>query len=62
MDRCRKFEDEFYRFIENAHPTIFEEIRDKKALDDGLKAKLTDAVKEFKTRFVDEQQPVAAHA
>jgi F-type H+-transporting ATPase subunit alpha len=61
VERCRKFEVDFYRFIESAHPTIFEDIRNKKALGDGLRAKLTDAVKEFKTRFLAEQ-PVAVHA
>src|ERR1700677_698858 len=61
VERCRKFEEEFYRFIESAHPSIFEEIRTKNTLDDGLKAKLTDAIKEFKTRFVAEK-PVAVHA
>src|SRR5277367_2676870 len=54
IERCRKFEEEFYRFLESGHPTIFEEIRTKKALDDALRAKLTSAIKEFKTRFVSE--------
>src|ERR1700739_3410294 len=30
IEQCRKFEEELYRFIESAHPTIFEEIRNKK--------------------------------
>jgi F-type H+/Na+-transporting ATPase subunit alpha len=62
IEHCRKFEEELYRFIESAHPTIFEEIRNKKALDDSLKGKLTGAIKEFKTRFVAEHKPVATHA
>jgi F-type H+-transporting ATPase subunit alpha len=62
IEQCRKFEEEFYRFLESAHPTIFEEIRTKKALDDLLKAKITASIVEFKTRFVAEQQPVAVHA
>ncbi|HEX3880438.1 MAG TPA: F0F1 ATP synthase subunit alpha [Bryobacteraceae bacterium] len=62
IEQCRKFEEELYRFIESGHPTIFEEIRNKKALDDSLKAKLTGAIKELKDRFVQEQKPVAAHA
>ncbi len=40
IEQCRKFEEELYRFIESAHPTIFEEIRNKKALDDSLKAQV----------------------
>jgi F-type H+-transporting ATPase subunit alpha len=62
IELCRKFEEEFYRFIESAHPTIFEEIRNKKALDDALRGKLTGAIKEFKSRFVQDQKPVAVHA
>jgi F-type H+-transporting ATPase subunit alpha len=61
VERCRKFEEELYRFLENGYPSIFDDIRTKKALDDGLRKKMTDAIKEFKTRFVAEQ-PVAAHA
>jgi len=62
VEQCRKFEEELYRFIESAHPTIFEEIRNKKALDDSLKGKLTGAIKEFKGRFVADNKPVATHA
>src|SRR5277367_961328 len=52
LPQCRPFEEEFYRFLDSAHPSIFEDIRTKKALDDALRAKLTSAIKEFKTRFV----------
>jgi F-type H+-transporting ATPase subunit alpha len=62
IEQCRKFEEELYRFIESAHPTIFEEIRNKKALDDSLKGKLSGAIKEFKGRFVADNKPVATHA
>ena len=62
VEQCRKFEEELYRFIESAKPSIFEDIRTKKALDDSLKNNLTAAIKEFKERFVAENKPVAAHA
>ncbi len=62
MEQCRKFEEGLYGFIENAHGGVFEEIRSKKALDDALRGKLTDVIKEYKTRFLAEMQPVAAHA
>jgi F-type H+-transporting ATPase subunit alpha len=62
VEQCRKFEEELYRFIENAHRDIFNEIRDKKALDDALRAKMKAAIAEFKTRFVAEQSAVPAHA
>jgi F-type H+-transporting ATPase subunit alpha len=62
VEQCRKFEEELYRFIENAHRDIFNEIRDKKALDDTLRAKMKSAIGEFKTRFVADQAAVPAHA
>jgi len=62
VEQCRKFEEELYRFIENAHRDIFNEIRDKKALDDTLRAKMKAAIEEFKTRFVADQAAVSAHA
>jgi F-type H+-transporting ATPase subunit alpha len=62
VEQCRKFEEELYRFIENAHRDIFNEIRDKKALDDTLRNKMKSAIGEFKTRFVADQAAVSAHA
>ena len=62
VEQCRKFEEELYRFVESAHPTIFEEIRNKKALDDNLRGKMTSAIKELKARFVAEQKPAAVGA
>jgi F-type H+-transporting ATPase subunit alpha len=55
VEQCRKFEEELYRFIENAHRDIFTEIREKKALDDTLRTKMKAAIEEFKARFVAEQ-------
>ena len=55
VDECRKFEEGLYRFIDNAHRDIRDQIRDQKVLDDALRARLRDAIKEFKARFVAEQ-------
>jgi F-type H+-transporting ATPase subunit alpha len=54
-DQCRDFEQELYRFVENAHPGILAAIRDRKNLDDDLKNQMNSALKEFKTRFVQEK-------
>jgi F-type H+-transporting ATPase subunit alpha len=63
VEQCRKFEDELYRFIENAHPGLWDEIRTKKALDDELRGKVKAAVEEFKARFVaDLKTAEPAHA
>src|SRR5579883_1831919 len=62
VEQCRKFEEELYRFMDNAHRDIRDEIRDKKALDDTLRERLKNAIAEFKARFVAEQPKQAAHA
>jgi F-type H+-transporting ATPase subunit alpha len=61
VEDCRAFETELYRFIDNAHPGIWQQIRDKKQFDDALKAELTKAIKELKDRFgKGKPQPAAA--
>jgi F-type H+-transporting ATPase subunit alpha len=55
VERCRKFESELYRFVENAHPKLLSDIREKKVLDDDLKSRVHTALKEFKQRFVSGQ-------
>jgi len=59
LDQCRPFEDELFRFVENAHPGLLPSIREKKVLDDALKAQVESALKEFKTRFVQEKAAAA---
>jgi F-type H+-transporting ATPase subunit alpha len=62
VEDCRKFEDELYRFVDNAHRSLWDEIRTKKALDDDLRAKISSVIEEFKARFVAERPAVSAHA
>jgi len=56
IEQLRKFEEELYRYIDNSNRGLWDEISTKKALDDALTAKITDVIKEFKTRFVEEQK------
>jgi F-type H+/Na+-transporting ATPase subunit alpha len=62
VEQCRKFEEELYRFVDNAHRGLWEEIRTKKALDDDLRAKVKAVIEEFKGRFLAEQPAELAHA
>jgi len=55
LEQIRAFEEELYRFVENAHPALLTTIKEKKTLDDDLKTKLTAALKEHKDRFVQER-------
>ena len=59
VERCREFEQGLYAFIDNAHPGIWAQIREKKALDDALRAELQNAIKEFKARFTTEEKQAA---
>jgi len=52
VEQCRPFEAELYRFTENAHPGLLTTIREKKAIDDELKAQIKSTVEECKSRFV----------
>lgn len=54
IDRVRLFESELYRFVENSHPSLLSDIREKKELTDDIKKSLTSVLTEFKTRFVAE--------
>jgi F-type H+-transporting ATPase subunit alpha len=62
VEQCRPFEDELFRYVDNSQRALLAEIREKKALDDDLRAKLHALVKEFKQRFVAEHPAVSAHA
>jgi len=62
VEQCRKFEEELYRYVDNAHRPLWDEIRTKKALDDELRGKVTKVIEEFKARFVAEQPRAGAHA
>jgi F-type H+-transporting ATPase subunit alpha len=55
VEECRKFEDGLYRFADNAYPGVLHRVREKKSLDDALRADLHKLVKDFKERFVSER-------
>src|SRR5687767_14546118 len=55
VEQCRKFEAELFRFVDNAHAKLLTDIREKKVLDDELKARVHAVLKEFKQRFTSGQ-------
>jgi F-type H+-transporting ATPase subunit alpha len=61
LDQCRKFEEELYRYADNAHAGLLAKIREQKTLDDALRAEIHVMLKDFKVGFVSEQA-VATHA
>src|SRR5581483_3658292 len=63
VEQCRPFEQELYKVFDNNHPGILNEIREKKAISDELKAQMTKIIADLKKRFVSEhapEKPVAA--
>lgn len=56
VEDIRRFEAELYQFLDNSKPEVLRAIREKKQLDDDVKGKLTDALKEFKSRFQGKKQ------
>ncbi len=59
IENVRRFETELLRFIENSHPGLLQNIREKKAINDETKADLKQALTDFKERF-NEDSKIAA--
>ncbi|HEY6464537.1 MAG TPA: F0F1 ATP synthase subunit alpha [Candidatus Acidoferrales bacterium] len=51
ISEVRRFEREMYIYIETNNPNIFKAIREKKALDDSIKAEMKTALDGFKDAF-----------
>ncbi|HEU4344593.1 MAG TPA: F0F1 ATP synthase subunit alpha [Candidatus Binatia bacterium] len=51
LTALKKFEQELYSFIESKHPEIFTEILKKRELDNDLRARMTQALDEFRRAF-----------
>ena len=51
----RPFEQSFYRFLDTSQPGLLQKIRERKTIDDEIKAELTKAINEAKERFKNER-------
>ncbi|HHT9119340.1 MAG TPA: F0F1 ATP synthase subunit alpha [Candidatus Hypogeohydataceae bacterium YC41] len=51
VERIKEFEESFLRFMEEKHPAIGQEIKQKKRLDEDVTRRLHRAVEEFKKEF-----------
>src|SRR6266568_3553800 len=60
VERIKKFEAELVRFIENSHPGVLQALRQKKAIDADMQKDLEQSLKDFKERWAEEVQAVAA--
>jgi F-type H+/Na+-transporting ATPase subunit alpha len=59
VEQLLEFEKGLYPYVDTSHAGIFRAIEEKKVLDDDLKAAMTQAIKEYKERFVSEHREVA---
>jgi F-type H+-transporting ATPase subunit alpha len=55
VSSLRLFEQDLYKFLDNSKAGVLQMIREKKVLDETVKGDLTAAIKEFKDRFVVDQ-------
>jgi F-type H+/Na+-transporting ATPase subunit alpha len=55
----RGLEIELYQFVDNRHPSLLRELVDKKQIDDDVKAKLHDLMKEFTKDVIELRKAVA---
>jgi F-type H+-transporting ATPase subunit alpha len=51
VEAVRKFEKELYAYLDRQKPDILKDIKEKKALDDDLKKRIDEALKDFKSKF-----------
>ncbi len=51
VEKLRAYEDGLFRFLETRHSTVLETIRDKKILDDELKAAIKSVLEDFGKQF-----------
>ena len=63
VDDLKRFEEELSAFVVNSHPAVISTLKDKKTIDDGLKATMKEAIEDFKaTRWGREGETAAAAA
>ncbi len=48
VEDLKRFEEELTVFIQNSHPAVMTTLRDKKSIDDDLKASMREAIEDFK--------------
>ena len=60
VNDCGRYESELYVYLDDRHPGLLVELREKATLDDELEGKLKTALDEFKTHFKPESAESAA--
>jgi F0F1-type ATP synthase alpha subunit len=55
----REFEKELYKYVDSTNAGLLRTIMEKKVLDDGLKAQMSEVIKQAKQQFVESRQAAA---
>jgi F-type H+-transporting ATPase subunit alpha len=55
VDKCRRYEEELYKFVDARYPEVLKEIEEKKVMNDVLKEKTNKVLEEFKEIFKAEE-------
>jgi len=55
VSTCRAFEHSLYDFLDTSYPGLLRKLREKKELDDALRAEMQKALREFKEKFTAER-------
>ena len=56
IEECLPFEQGLYEFMDNAHPTVGQQLVEKKSLDDALRGEIRGMLDEFKANFMAERK------
>jgi F-type H+-transporting ATPase subunit alpha len=51
VEALKRYEEEVLKFVENRHPEVLKEIKDKMKIDEDLETKVDSALEEFKAEF-----------
>ncbi len=62
VEDLKRFEEELTNFIKNAHPAVLNTLREKKTVDDDLKASMKEAVEDFKATRWNKETAAGANA
>jgi F-type H+-transporting ATPase subunit alpha len=57
VEDLKRFEEELTNFAENSHPAVLNTMREKKSIDDDLKASMKEAVEDFKSTRWNKDEP-----
>jgi F-type H+-transporting ATPase subunit alpha len=60
VEDIKRFEAELLSFIENSHPGVMQEIREKKAITDEIQKDLEQSLKDFKDRWAESAKAAGA--